>query len=171
MKKSLKILFALFVAFLPAVSIAQNYLAVDQPGKVYDDAASKYVTLNEKNEDVSILPGMVFKSIEKKPGVVMIEYSPGLRGFIDENITSPGLVAPSPGTYQIANQSGKTFKVEVDDNGKWKGISENATYPGILADNNIVVFVDPSGNVAYSLVDLGKGGIVMNYDNNITKFF
>ena len=152
--------------------LADNYyVAVDKNGKVYDDAASKYVTLNERNNEVTIIPGMVFKALDRKPGVVMIEYSPGLRAFIDEKITSPGSQVPSPGTYPVVNNKALQLTAEKVGDGKWTARVGNASYEGILQDNNIIVFYDNSHNAAYSLVDFGSGPIAISYDNNVTHFF
>ena len=53
---------------------------------------------------------------------------------------------------------------------KWTAIAGDGSYSGICEDN-VVVFYDSKKNIAYSLVDLGDGPVIMSYDNSVTKFF
>ena len=168
--KHLKKILTFFVFSCVTLGIhADNYIAVDKNGKVFDEANTKYVTLNQNNAEVAVLPGMVFKSLEKSPGWTMIEYSPGLRAFIQENIISSSLNSPTPGTYDVKNLPGQ--KLTAEQNGEeWKGTVSGKTYNG-KKYGEIVIFVDDSNQPAYSLVDLGSGTIVMSYDNSVTNFF
>ena len=52
----------------------------------------------------------------------------------------------------------------------WTAIAGDGSYSGICEDN-VVVFYDSKKNIAYSLVDLGDGPVIMSYDNSVTKFF
>ena len=83
MKKFRFTLFALLCG-LTLSAFADNYIAIGKEGKVYDEPNTKYATLNQNNQEVNVVPGMAFKQLEKSPGWYMIEYSPGLRAYIQE---------------------------------------------------------------------------------------
>ena len=160
----------LFYILSSAFSVcAEDFVAVTKNAKVYDEPSGKYVTLNQNNEDVSPVPGMVFKSFEHTPGWYKIEYSPGLHGFIPEQVVSLISSTPQPGTYKVANNAGETVTVSKDGT-SWSIMTGDKKYPG-TENNNVIVFTNAKGDPAYSLVDLGNGGIVINYDNSVTKFF
>lgn len=165
-----KIIFVLFLALVSSLgAMSQTYVAIGKAGKVYDEASIKYVTLNQNNEEVNVIPGMVFKQADKSPGWAKIEYSPGLHAFIPEQLIASQTVAPAPGSYKVTNNPSQILTVE--QNGKeWKGSTSGKSYNGKQFDN-IVVFFDDSNNPAFSLADIGTGGIVITYDNAITKFF
>ena len=170
MKKIFKYFFAtlLFSAGFNA-GIAQNYVAVAKDGKVYDEASAKYVTLNQNNDEVSVLPGMVFSSTEHTPGWYKIEYSPGLHAFIPDQIVASNFAEIKPGTYPVANNPSKNLVVtgEADN---WSAKVDNNTYKGIKFED-ILIFVDTNNQPAFSIVDLGNGPIAISYDNAVTKFF
>lgn len=160
----------MLAAALAALSaFADDYIAVGREGKVFDDPSPKYVTLNEKNEEVTVIPGMVFKTNEHKPGWYMIEYSPGLHAYLSETVVSNNTVAPKAGTYDVRNNPGHKLAVE-NSAGNWTAAADGKSYAG-SQNGNIVVFTDASGNSAYSLVDFGDGPIVICYDNSVTRFF
>lgn len=146
-----------------------TFIVVGKQAKVFDTPNAKgYVTLNQKNEEVVLLPGMAFKSHEDSKGWTLIEYSPGLRGYV----ANPMLVSPSeviPGSYKISNHTGKILHAEKNANG-WTGTVDSKAYEG-KAFGNVVIFFDDKKNPAYSLVDCGAGPIVVSYANEITKFF
>ncbi|MCH5237715.1 MAG: hypothetical protein J1E95_07955 [Muribaculaceae bacterium] len=163
------IIFICFLLYGVNSLLAADYIAVGKDGKVFDDASPKYVTLNENNEEVIIRPGMVFKTTEKLPGWYLIEYSPGLRGYIQEQVITNMLNNPSAGTYQIQNDPQHKISVQ-NSNGNWSATSGGKSYNGFISDN-IVVFMDENGVQSFSLIDYGAGGVVMSYDNSVTKFF
>lgn len=159
------------IAFFVVGINAQNYIAINKTGKVYDDASAKYVTLNQNNGEVVIQPGMVFKTFEKKPGMIMIEYSPGLRGFIDEKITTTDINLPVAGISDISNNKSSKAEIANDTNGGWSLKANGKSYKGKVEANNILVFFDETNNPAYSVVNFGNGNVVVSYDNSLTNFF
>lgn len=163
---------ALFFASSLAFStiMADTFIAVNKETKVFDEPdATGYVTLNQKNEEVKALPGMVFKLSENKGGWNLVEYSPGLRGYVSDQVKQSKFTLPKAGTYKVANKPAD--KLTVENNGsKWTATIGGKTYQGELS-GNIVVFFDDKKIPAYSIVDFGNGPIVMNYDNSVTKFF
>lgn len=151
-------------------AMADTYIVVNKNAKVFDEPkATGYVTLNQKNEEVTILPGMVFKSLENQQGWNMVEYSPGLRGYISDQVKHAKCLLPKAGTYKVGNKPADKLTIELKDN-VWNATIGGKTFQG-KSFNNIVVFFDEKKNPIYSLVDLGEGPIVMTYDNAVTRFF
>lgn len=168
--KHVALIFAIALSTLISTASADNYLIVCKEGKVFDEPNSKgYVTLNQSNQEVSFLPGMVFKDLEKRQGWSLVEYSPGLRGFISDQVTAEKTVTPKAGTYKIQNSPSKQLKV-YNTGDVWTATVDNQTFNG-KKFNNVVVFFDDKNNQRYSLVDLGNGPVAMSYDYNITRFF
>ena len=151
---------------LPALS--NDYVAVAKDGNVYDEASAKYITVNQNNEDVAVVPGMVFVTAEHTPGWYKVEYSPGIHAFIPEQITASSLKPVTAGSYDIANNPGQ--KIVVTGNGNdWEASVDGKTYKGTL-NENILVFLD-NNKVAFSVIDLGNGTIAITYDKSVTKFY
>lgn len=149
--------------------LADNFIAVSKDGKVYDEASAKYVTLNQDNDEVNVIPGMVFKTTEHAPGWYLVEYSPGLRAYIPDQIVANSFVSPKPGTYKISNNPSQTLSItQSGDN--WNATLGAQSYTGSRFED-VVVFNDSDQKIAFSLVDLGNGPIVISYDNDVTKFF
>lgn len=156
------------LAFLSA--IADTYIVVNKNAKVFDEPnATGYVTLNQKNEEVTVLPGMVFKSLENRQGWNKVEYSPGLHGYISDQVKQAKCSQPKAGTYKVGNKPADKLTVELKDN-TWNASIGGKTFRGQSFDN-IVIFFDEKKVPVYSLVDLGEGPIVMTYDNSVTGFF
>ncbi len=154
------------------VSLAQSYVAVNTDTKVFDQASAQgYVTQNQQGQNVVLSPGMAFKTTDSTPGWDVIEYTPGLRGYIMKtNEVSPSaLKAPTPGSYKVSNDSSTTLVIS-DKAGVWSASAGNVSYSGKMY-GNIVVFYAKNGNQAYTLLDYGNGPVVMSYNNKITKFF
>lgn len=149
--------------------MAKLFVTVSEEGKVFDGPSADYVTLNKNNEEVTLLPGMVFKCLESTNGWSLIEYSPGLRGYVSEQIETLDSRTPRPGLYNVANSKKETVYVKKEGD-QWSLTVGFTTYSGSFADN-AVIFYDANGNEAYSLADFGSGCVVMNYDNKITNFF
>lgn len=166
MKKLISILTLGLAVVMPALS--NDYVAVAKDGNVYDEASAKYITVNQNNEDVAVVPGMVFATTEHTPGWYKVEYSPGIHAFIPEQITATSLKPVAAGSYDIANNPGQ--KIVVTGNGnEWEAVVDGKTYKGTL-NENILVFLD-NNKVAFSVIDLGNGPIAITYDNSVTKFF
>ena len=169
MKKILRIMPVVLLSLVSFQVYAEHFVTVGKAGKVYDESNTKYVTVNQNNEELNIEPGMVFKSSERSPGWAKVEYSPGLHAFIQESILTADLKTPVPGNYDIKNLPSK--KLEVSNSGQnWSASDGAKSYKGIILDN-AVLFFDDGGQAVFSLVNLGNGGVVFSYDNNITKFF
>lgn len=153
-----------------AVRAEGGYVTIMKPGKVFDEPNAKgYVTLNTKNEEVSLMPGMVFKVVEDGSGWKVIEYCPGLRGYVSEQVTGSPASLPVAGTYGVANNKKETLTVGTSGGG-WTAASAKGNFKGIVS-GNAVVFTDQAGNPVYSLVVLPEGTVAMSYDPGVTSFF
>lgn len=151
-------------------ALADNYVVVNKAGKIFDAPdATGYVTLNSNNEEVLLCPGMVFKVLESAHGWHIVEYSPGLRGYLSEQVTATECTLPKPGNYSIHNIKGIQLKATKTD-GVWGAQVGDKSFKG-KEFGKVVVFFSANGHPAYSLVDFGKGCVVVCYDNDVTKFF
>ena len=170
MGTKLKILASIAFAFGGYFTLgAQNYVAIAKDGNVYDEANAKYVTMNQDNEDVAVVTGMVFATTEHTPGWYKVEYSPGLHAFIPDQIVASNFSQLKPGTYDIKNNPGQKLTVEGSDD-NWTGTVNGQQFKGVKWED-IIIFKDNNNNVSYSLVDIGHGPIDISYDNKVTKFF
>lgn len=166
----MKTFFAICMALFACMAAsAQNYIAIAKDGNVYDEANAKYITVNQENEEVNVIPGMVFSTSQHTPGWYMVEYSPGLHAFVPEQITASNFSEPKAGSYQIKNQPGNTLTVNLSGS-DWSASANGKNYKGNRWED-IVIFLDDNNNIAFSLVDLGNGPIAITYDNSVTKFF
>lgn len=150
-------------------SFANDYVAIAKDGNVYDEASTKYITVNQNNENVSVIPGMVFATSQHTPGWYKVEYSPGLHAFIPEQITSGSFVEVKPGIYNITNNPGHQLKAEGSGD-NWTATVDGKSYKGNKYQD-IIIFKDNNNNIVYSLVDLGNGPISISYENSVTNFF
>lgn len=148
---------------------AEDYIAISKNGNVYDEPNAKYVTLNSNNDNVAVLPGMVFAVSEHTPGWYKVEYSPGLHAFIPEGIAATSFNSVTPGTYDIKNNPGQKIAAQGSGN-DWTATVDGKTYKG-KQTQDLVVFYDNANNIIFSLVDVGNGPIAISYDNSVTKFF
>ena len=148
---------------------ADDYIAIAKDGNVYDESNAKYITVNQNNEDVAVIPGMVFSTTQHTPGWYKVEYSPGLHAFIPDQIAATNFKPVAAGSYEIKNNPGKKLEASVNGDA-WTAIVDGKSFKGKKFEE-IILFVDPSNNIAYSLVDIGSGPIAITYDNNVTKFF
>lgn len=164
-----KLLMTLFAGMTALSLYSESFIAVDKSAKIFDTPNAKgYVTLNTADEEVVLSPGMAVKALENSNGWYLVEYSPGIRGYLSEEaIGKP--VAPKPGTYKVVNNPVVTLNVSKGSDG-WSANDGKATYKGVTL-GDIVVFLTPEKTPAYTLVDFGKGGKAVTYDNAITKFF
>lgn len=169
----MKRLIAGIMTLVTAVAVwGADYTVVAAKAKVFDQpSATGYVTQNAQNQDVTVTPGMAFKVTDSEGGWDVVEYSPGLRGYIMKTIEAApsSLGAPAPGSYKVANHPSETVTVS-NDGGKWSIRSGNSLCAG-AAYGKVVVFTDAQGNQAYTLVCLNGTQTVMTYSNAVTKFF
>lgn len=169
MKKIKIIVSSILLSLLAIPCMANNYVAIAKNGNVYDEASAKYVTLNQNNDEVSVIPGMVFETSQHTPGWYKVQYSPGLHAFIPESITAGNYKQLQPGTYEIKNNPGHKLAVQCEGD-NWTASTDGKSYKGVKSED-ILIFLDNTNNVAFSLVDLGTGPIAITYDNSVTKFF
>lgn len=159
---------AMMMASLAA--FAEEYVVIGKEAKVFDSPdATGYVTLNTKNEEVVLSPGMVFKIHNSENGWYVIEYSPGLRGYLSEQAKASKAAAPQAGNYSVSNTPSQQLNASGSAD-KWNANVGGKQFAG-KSFGNAVVFFDDKGYPAYTLTDLGTGPIVMTYDNAVTKFF
>ncbi len=152
-----------------ALFAEDTFIVVGKQAKVFDTPNAKgYVTLNQQNEEVVLQPSMAFKLHEEGKGWTMIEYSPGLRGYV-ANLMLATPAEVKPGSYKVSNHAGKTLRAEKSDAG-WNATVDGKSYAG-KDFGNVVMFFDEKKNPAYSLVDCGEGPVAVSYANEITKFF
>lgn len=157
------------LSVMPFMAYSADYIAVNKEGKLYDQSNTKYVTENQNGDEVTVMPGMVFMTMEHLPGWYKIEYSPGLHAFLPEQIVATTFKNPVSGSYKVTNNPGETVQIQNSVN-QWTVTSKGKTYKGIL-NGNIVIFSDDNNKLQYSLTDTGNGPIVITYDNDVTKFF
>lgn len=163
-----------FVSFLAVTlavtAYADDFIIVGKDTKVFDEPNAKgYVTLNTKNEEVVLMPGMAFKTLECSQGWHVIEYSPGLRGYMSEQATAAATKYPVSGSYTVKNAPAKKLNATCTS-GIWTAKVGDMQYRG-ESYGNVVIFVDGEGHPSYSITDLGAGPIVYTYDNSVTKYF
>lgn len=170
MRKLKAIVLSIMAVAASLNAYADNFVVVGKETKVFDEPNAKgYVTLNTKNQEVVLQPGMVFKTLENTSGWYIIEYSPGLRGYMSEQVKAPVNNLPKGGTYSVSNAPSQKLKT-VSEGDKWIATVGEKQFLG-KAFGNIIIFFDEKNTPAYSLVDMGEGPIVMSYDNKVTKFF
>lgn len=165
-----KILLFLTLSFaVTSIIWANDYIAIAKNGNVYDEANAKYITVNQENEDVAVIPGMVFSTTQHTPGWYKIEYSPGLHAFVPDQIAATTFKAVEPGIYEIVNYSGHKLNAQKDGE-NWSASVDGKTYKGSQFQE-IIIFSENGNQPAFSIVDIGNGPIAIAYDNAITKFF
>lgn len=154
-------------------SYGADYVVIAKATKVYDNPGAKsYVTTSRAGVEVEVSPGMVFKRVETRQGWDMVEYTPGLRGFIlsTAEVPASSLLSPSAGSYKVANEPSRTIDIRHEGD-EWSATSSDGkTYSG-SGDGNVIVFIDASANIVYSLVRTSQGSQVFTYDNAVTGFF
>lgn len=163
---------ALLAIAFTGMAHAQSYVAVNTSTKVFDQASAQgYVTQNQQGKDVVLSAGMAFKNTDATPGWDVIEYTPGLRGYImkTNEVPEAQLRMPSAGSYKVANEPSVVLAV-TENGGVWEAKAGNVSYKG-KSFGKIVVFFAKDGNQAYTLLDYGKGPVAMSYSNKITNFF
>lgn len=168
-----KAIFTFLMALISSsIVIADDYVVIFKESKVFDEPdASGYVTKNQNDEEVTVKSGMAFKIVDKKTGWDMIEYSPGLRAMLMQNVAAAAdvLKEPKAGDYALANNNKEMVSVSYAD-GVWTLGAKGINYNG-KAFGKIIIFFDKAGSQSYSLVNMNGKSIVYSYDNNLTHFF
>lgn len=160
------------LASLPAA--ADDYIVVAQQQRVFDEPKTDgYATTNRDGADVVIAPGMAFKVIDKGIGWAVIEYSPGLKGYVMLSMMEDNshLAAPAAGTYTVGNAKGD--KLTVKGTGKyWAATSTRhpAQMRGEI-NGSVLVFFDEHDHPAYTVTLVGGQPRALAYDNALTRFF
>ncbi|MBD5204094.1 MAG: hypothetical protein HDS82_04370 [Bacteroidales bacterium] len=170
--KKLLLCLTLFISALPLSATAEDFIVVGHEGKVYDTPNSKaYATTNRDGEDINLSTGMVFKRNETRQGWNLIEYSPGLNGFILQSLVeSPtSLETPESGVYPVNNIPGTNVKISIE-NGTWTATLGTSKYAGQLHDGALIFF-SAEGDIILSVVKKRGKVLVYSYSNDITKFF
>lgn len=169
-------LFALALALFGAAgsAMADDYLVVAQQQRVFDEPKTDgYATTNREGADVVILPGMAFKVIDKGVGWAIIEYSPGLKGYVMLSMmeSDSNLAAPHGGTYTVGNAKGDELMVR--GTGKYWAATSNR-HPVLMHGEiygPVIVFFDENEHPVYTLTVVGGKPQAMAYDNELTHFF
>ena len=148
---------------------ANEYIAVNKEGKIYDQANAKYATENQDGDEIAVIPGMVFSASDHTPGWYKIEYSSGLHAFIPDQIIASSFNKVGAGNYKVANNPAETISVKNNGN-DWVCIIGDTSYKGTQY-GEILIFFDEANKLRYSIADIGNGPVAINYDNAVTKFF
>ena len=151
---------------------AEKYAAILKDAKVYEEADPQgFVAQNMKGKDITVSTGMVFEVVDEKPGWYVVEYSPGIRGFLVQSFTVPSgeLQKPEAGDYPLSNNKEVIVNVAFAD-GAWT-LSSNGLNLSGQQKGNVVAFSDKEGNMKYSLVKFGGKNYIFDYSNDITHFF
>lgn len=168
--KKLLLSLTLLLSFFAGLAQPDSYIALTKEAKIFDQPNNKsYPTTNQNGDTVILSPGMVFPLTSNEKGWCLIQYTPGLQGYIFSPLTAtPSILGtPKAGIYKTAN-SQETVTVS-NEGSNWTISNGSKTFKGALNDN-IVVFKNEFSNIVYSLVVLDNVPIVFNYDNSLTKF-
>ncbi len=171
MKRILSAIFMMVVGFQGMLLMADDFIAIAHEGKVYDSPNAKYATTNRDGDDVVILDGMVFRKKEVRQGWDLIEYSPGLNGFIVQSLeVAPASLKPiAPGNYTVANNPGESVTLSKEGE-TWIATLPSGKFSGQMHDG-VLVFFASDGSIALSAVNKGGKTTVYSYDNSITRYF
>lgn len=173
----MKKLFATIALAVSALSLfAQDYIIIGKETKVFETPTTKgFAVTNRDNDEIILQPGMAFPVVENTQGWAKIEYTPGLKGYIQQLSEAKTIAKPSaikPGKYNIANKPGAKLEIITDntaDSSSTLSAKDGAaTYPG-TAEGNILLFTDNFGNPAYTAVILDGATIIYSYDPKLTK--
>lgn len=171
MKKLILLLSVVFASMGATTLHADDFITVGHEGKVYDSPNAKYATTNRDGDDVVVADGMVFKKKETRQGWDLVEYSPGLTGFIVQSLeVAPSMLKPvAPGEYPIENNSGVKVTLSRDGD-NWTATLPSGKFYGQLHDG-VLVFFASDGSVAMSAANKGGKTYVYSYDNDLTRYF
>lgn len=171
----MKLRIIITIALLAIVGIglkSQNYVVVNSATKIYEEPNARgYVARNTNDEEINVIPGMVFKRLDVLKGWDKVEYSPGLSGLIMETMLADNanLEIPDAGYYNPVNNSSETVNIACAS-GEWTLSVNGHNYKGTQY-GPIVVFNTTSGEQMYTLVKINGKSVVCTYSNDITGFF
>jgi len=151
---------------------AEKYAAVLKDTKIFEEPdAQGFTAQNQNGDEITVNAGMVFNILEEKPGWYVVEYSPGIRGYIVQSFTVPvnELQKPTGGDYSLANNKTVIVNVALAD-GAWTLSREGKNLTG-LEKGNVVAFPDSKGVIKYTIVKFGGKTYVYDYSNALTHFF
>ncbi len=152
---------------------AETNIVIGKDTKVFETTVAKdeYAAVNQNDKPVILNIGMAFTVKDQKAGWYVIEYSPGLRGMVMQNVVADNALVgmPAAGTYKVANNPSETVTVSVNGS-DWTLRSGSKSFPG-KGDGKAVIFTSADGNMEYSLTDISGKPTVFNYNNSVTKFF
>lgn len=161
---------SLIIALTALAASAEDYIIIGKETKVFENPTTKsYAVTNRFDEEITLQPGMAFPVIETAQGWARIEYTPGLKGYIQvlsEAKTTSRPTAIRAGKYEIANLPCE--KLEIVMAPKLSARDTSATYDG-EAEDNILLFRDQFGNPAYTAVILDGHTIIYSYDPKLTR--
>ena len=168
------ILLLAFSLFISTGALANDYLVVAQKQRVFDEPKTDgFATTNRDGDDVVITPGMAFKAIDKGVGWAVIEYSPGLKGYVLLSMMEDqaDLAAPSAGTYKVGNAAGDELTVK--GMGKYWSATSKRHPVQMRGEINgpVLVFFDENDHPAYTVTLVEGKPNVIAYDNALTRFF
>ena len=152
---------------------AENHIVIAKDTKVFEAPVAKdeCAALNKNDDPVILKTGMVFAVIERKGGWYVVEYSPGLRGMVMQNVIAmeDAIKVPSAGTFKVANNPDESVVINRDGD-KWLLESSAKKYEGRENDRT-VIFTTTDGVAAYSVSNLSGKQVVYSLDNSVTGFF
>lgn len=153
---------------------ADNFVVLATDAKVFDTPkAGSYVTTNRDGNEVVLLSGMAVKSKDLVSGWHLVEYSPGLNGYLMDAMTvAPAKIsAIKAGKYSVSNNPSEHITI-MSDGKKWSAVS--SSNPAVMDAemiNNVLIIYNKKGDVAYSAGIVSGKPTVFTYSNDITKFF
>lgn len=161
---------SLIIALTVLSAAAQDYIIVGKETKVFEKPTAKsYPVTNRFDDEITLQPGMAFPVVETTQGWARIEYTPGLKGYIQQASEAKTLAKPAAikaGKYDIANRPGT--KLEIILAPKLTAKDGTASFEGTI-EGNTLLFRDQFGNPAYTAVILDGHTIIYSYDPKLTK--
>lgn len=168
-----KLIVSLLTFLSAGIALGGNVVVIAKDSKVFETPIAKdeYAALNKDDVAVILKSGMAFPLLEQKGGWYVVEYTPGLRGMVMQNVIAADAIikTPAAGLYKVANNPNES--VTVTNNGNsWNLKSGDKTFSGSQIDNT-VIFCDSNGVQKYSLVNISGKPLVFNYDNSVTLYY
>lgn len=151
---------------------AEGYATLVRDSEVFDSPNTKgYVTKNFDGDDVKLSVGMIVPVQESKNAWSLVEFSPGLRGYIMDSVIAKEArrSAPKAGSYNVTNNSKVIVNISNAD-GSWTLGYNGKNYSGKAVDGG-VIFLNADKQIAYSLSVVDGKAYVYDYSNTVTHFF